>query len=195
MYSGLLEPVLHGMKRWIAAYVESTGMNPVLDLCCGIGTQCGLLTSRNISACGVDLDWEILCFARHKYPKIPLICGDAAILPFPKNSFQGVILSYALHEKSSEIRLGMLAEIRRVLTPQGRLLCLDFENPWDFTSHIGRTLTFCIEKMAGREHFQNGQQFLREGGLRTFLEQNALREEKSHPVPWGNSRIVVARFN
>jgi ubiquinone/menaquinone biosynthesis C-methylase UbiE len=195
MYSGLLEPLLQGMKSWIAGYVKSAEMTPVLDLCCGIGTQCGQLRNRNISVYGVDLDNDMLGFASHKYPEIPFICGDAADLPFADNSFQAVVLSYALHGKSPEVRLKMLAEIKRTLTPQGRFLCLDFENPWDITSHIGRILTFGIEKMAGREHFNNGQQFLRQGGLSTFLDQNGLTEEKSVSVPLGNSRIVVARFD
>jgi len=195
MYAGLLEPVLRGMKRWIAAYFESAEIQPVLDLCCGIGTQSRLLSQQDISVCGLDMDHELLSFAIRKYTEIPFVCGDAAELPFTDNSFQGVILSYALHEKSPEARLRMLTEIRRVLKPQGRLLCLDFENPWNITSRLGRGLTFGIEKMAGREHFQNGQQFLREEGLRVFLKQNGLKEEKSRPFPWGNSRIVVARFN
>lgn len=194
MYSGLLEPVLKGMKRWIASYIASNGIRPVLDLCCGIGTQSRLLSQREIPVWGLDLDREMLSFARRKYADTFLVCGDAAELPFSDNIFQGVILSYALHEKSADFRLRMMSEVRRVLKTQGRLLCLDFENPWDITSRLGRALTFGIERMAGGEHFQNGQQFLKQGGLQAFLKNNGLKEEKSQEIPWGNSRIVIARF-
>ena len=88
----------------------------------------------------------------------------------------------------------MMTEIRRVLhLGEGRLLLIDFEKPWNTVSRLGRIFTYSIERMAGGEHFRNGQRFLNAGGLRAFLARHGWQELESRPAPWGNSRIVVAR--
>ena len=88
-----------------------------------------------------------------------------------------------------------MAEVRRVLHGEGRALFIDFERPWDLMSRMGRVFTYGIERMAGKDHFRNGQRFLREeGGLRAFLSTGGWEEREDRMLPLGNSRIVVARL-
>jgi ubiquinone/menaquinone biosynthesis C-methylase UbiE len=192
-----LGPFLKSMKRWVASYIHQNGLFPVLDLCTGTGAMCRILGRGEgpQPVLGIDLDWRILDYARSRAPQIPFVQGDAAQIPFADSCFRGVIVSYALHDKENAVRDRMMREIRRVLhNGEGRLLLIDFENPWNTASRLGRMLTYSIERMAGGEHFRNGQRFLREGGLRAFLARHGWQELDSLSAPWGNTRIVVAHF-
>ena len=84
---------------------------------------------------------------------------------------------------------------RRVLRPDGRLIAVDFENPWDAASRAGALFTRAIERLAGREHYGNGRDFLRRGGLRGFLRENGFVEVARRDVPIGSLSVVVARVD
>jgi demethylmenaquinone methyltransferase/2-methoxy-6-polyprenyl-1,4-benzoquinol methylase len=194
IYDWGLEPILKGIKRRVSRYILKHNLFPVLDLCCGTGTQCNLIDTESRLVSGVDKDIEMVRYASLKYPHILFICADAASLPLRGNSLNGVVLSYAVHDKSLEMRHKILKEIKRLLTPEGKIVIVDFEKPWNKRSRIGGFLTFLIERMAGRAHFRNGRQFLSQGGLRAFLEMNGLVEIERHNFELGNSSIVVAQF-
>jgi hypothetical protein len=82
-----------------------------------------------------------------------------------------------------------------VLGPDGRLIAVDFENPWDSASRAGTLFTRAIERLAGREHYGNGRDFLRRGGLRGFLRESGFAEVARRDVPIGSLGVVVARLD
>jgi ubiquinone/menaquinone biosynthesis C-methylase UbiE len=195
IYDGILEPPLKNIKKRVAHFVTRYDLYPVLDICCGSGVQCfRIFEKRNGSVYGLDLDRGMIQYAVSKYPSIPFMCADAAHVPLKDNCVSGAILSYALHDKPPEIRSQMLKEVRRVLRPEGRIVFVDFEPPWSKKSRMAMLYVYGIEKMAGRDHFKNGRQFLLEGGLRTFLRRNGLKEMDRHDVELAHTSIVVARF-
>jgi ubiquinone/menaquinone biosynthesis C-methylase UbiE len=183
------------MRLWTEAYVRNNELFPALDLCTGTGAQCRLFDSESGGRIvGLDLDGRILRYAHSKAPSIPFLQSDASLLPIRTGGLRSVIVSYALHDKPPSLRMSMMSEIRRVLAREGRGLFIDFEPPWDMKSRFGRVLTFGIERVVGGEHYRNGQQFLHEeGGLGAFLYSQGWEEQESRVLPWGNSRIVVAR--
>ena len=61
-------------------------------------------------------------------------------------------------------------------------------------SRVGSLLTWSIERMAGGKHYRNSKQFLKEGGLHTFIRANRLSPIEKHDIALGNSSIVVAQF-
>jgi ubiquinone/menaquinone biosynthesis C-methylase UbiE len=143
---------------------------------------------------GLDLSFGFLRYARARAPHVPFVCGDAARLPFKAGSMRAVSVSFGLHDKSLELRNAILSEVRRVLRPGGRLIAVDFENPWDAASHAGALFTRAIERLAGREHYGNGQDFLRRGGLRGFLKESGFVEVARRDIPVGSISVVVARI-
>jgi ubiquinone/menaquinone biosynthesis C-methylase UbiE len=144
---------------------------------------------------GLDLSLGFLRYAAARAPQVPFICGDAARLPFKTGSMRAVSVSFGLHDKSLELRSAILAEAKRVLKPGGRLIAVDFENPWDAASRAGALFTRAIERFAGREHYGNGRDFLRRGGLRGFLRENGFAEVARRDVPVGSVSVVVAKFD
>lgn len=191
LYDALLEPLLRRWKSKLASWIVDEPGGLSLDICCGTGMQCRLL-AKHVSVIGIDLDADMVKFARSRAPHIPYVCADAAQLPFKAESFQNTIISLALHDKPERLRDAMIGEANRSLRPSGRLWLIDFEYPHTMKEKIGYSLIFVIELMAGREHFSNGREFVTSGGLESYLHRQNLTPEKSYKSRWGSSSIVAA---
>jgi len=191
-YDIFIGTALDKTRKYIAFYINSSRLFPALDLCCGTGAQCRYIQKGRIY--GTDIDTKILEYAQSRMPYVPFICADGEDLPFGENQFQSVIIAYALHEKSLAVRNQMMHEVKRVLKKNGKLIILDYENPTDFLSRLGRILTYFIERNAGKDHFQHGQYFLKQGGLRDFLSKYKINVLKSYWLKLGNSRLVIGEF-
>lgn len=194
LYDGFLETFLRKIKKRVAGCVFCHDLFPVLDVCCGTGVQCRVIGRKNTGIAGLDLDLRTVQYARSKYPSIPFLCADAARIPFKDSSFKGAVISYSLHDKSPQNRLLLLQEARRILTPDGKAVFVDFENPWSQKSRMAALYVYGIERIAGREHFHNGREFLDKGGLRGFLQRYHLEEIERHDIEPAQTSIVVARF-
>jgi len=194
MYEWLIEPLVKKTKLRVAGYVFQYNLFPVLDICCGTGKQCHFIGLDKQNVTGLDIDLKMINYASSKYPRIPFVCTDAANIPIRDKSFKGIIISYALHDKSQELRIKMLDEAKRLLTPEGKIILVDYEQPWNRRSRIGKFFAYLIERMGSCKHFRNWRQFLKQGGLRAFEEKNGLVEIERHNIELGNSSIVVAKF-
>lgn len=193
-YDWLLEPPLRNIKKRVAQFISRFNLYPVLDICCGSGVQCYRIAKEGESAYGLDLDIGMIHDASSKYPRIPFICADAANIPVKDSSLRGAIVSYALHDKFPETRSKMLREIKRILSPEGKIVFVDFEKPWNRKSRLASLYVYGIERMAGRVHFRNGRQFMQKGGLRSIIQQNGIEEIERHDVELAHTSVVVARF-
>jgi ubiquinone/menaquinone biosynthesis C-methylase UbiE len=195
IYDGILELPLKNIKKKVARCISRYDLYPVVDICCGSGVQCFRIAGNGEEdVCGLDLDAGMIRYAASKYPRIPFVCADAAEVPLKDSSVCGVILSYALHDKSPETREKMLKEVKRVLSPEGKIVFVDFEPPWNAKSWMAKLYIYAIERLAGYVHFKNGRQFLYRGGLRAFIRQHDLGEIDRYDVELAHTSIVVARF-
>ena len=194
LYDLFIEPLLKSIKEWIAQFINQHDLFPALDICCGTGKQCRLIAKSGRSITGLDLDFKMIQHASSKYPQISFVCADAAHIPLKKESLKAVIISYALHEKPLDLRTKILEEAKSLLIPEGRVIFVDFEKPWNRLSRVGSLLTWSIERMVGGKHYRNRRQFLQDGGLQTFIKLNRLRPIEKHDIELGNSSIVVAQF-
>jgi len=193
LYSEILDRPLAGIRRKVRELVRAGGLYPVLDICCGTGIQCGRLRQDRSPVFGLDINLRMTKYAAARHPGVMFVCADAISLPFPARYFQGIIISFALHEKPPGIRPRLLAAAREVLAPEGRIILVDFEQPWSFGSHAALYYIRIIELLAGREHYRNGRDFLGRGGLRTILKDNGLAEVSRFNIELGSCAIVLAR--
>lgn len=201
IYDLVFFPMLRGLRRRVARTVEREGLYPWLDVCCGTGDQlrghvpkvCVPGLGPGGLAIGLDLSLGFVRYAAARAPGLPFVRGDAARLPFKDGSLRAVSVSFGLHEKSPELRRRMMAEARRALAPGGKLVAVDFENPWNAKSRAGALFVRMIERLAGGEHFRNGRDFLERGGLRSFLRESGFAEVDRRDVEAGSLAVVVAR--
>ena len=113
--------------------------NRVLDLGCGEGRHVhGLHMIGGLDVVGVDMDDAALDKAREGLSTLPprkdddpfttrFLAGDATALDFPDDAFDAVICSEVLEHLPDYN--AALAEIRRVLKPEGRL-CITVPHAW-----------------------------------------------------------------
>jgi ubiquinone/menaquinone biosynthesis C-methylase UbiE len=104
----------------------------LLDLGTGTGALLGQLAEQRPApreAVGVDTSAAMLARA----PALPvgwqLLRADAGQLPFPDRSFDVLTTAYLLHLLDEPTRRAVLAEARRVLRPQGRLVAVTVAMP------------------------------------------------------------------
>ncbi|MGB7294390.1 MAG: methyltransferase domain-containing protein [Candidatus Aminicenantales bacterium] len=192
IYDGLLEPFLRRIRKKVRKLIIKNDLFPVLDLCCGPGAQVHSLSGKGKLAWGLDINLAMLKYASGRRPGIPFLCADATDAPFGPAAFKGIILSFSLHEKRASLRPPLLAEARRLLMPEGRIVLVDFERPWNKASKLAYLYVWVIERLAGKEHFRDGREFLRAGGLRALLRENGLEELDRHNVSVGTCAVVLA---
>ncbi len=129
-----LGPVRTAILNDLALPKHST----VLDVACGTGTQAILLSEHEYDVTGIDLSSAMLKQAKLKAKNPALssaglrfIKGDATKLPFEDNTFDASTISFGLHDMPEEIRVNVLAEMKRVTKKHGKILVADYATPAD----------------------------------------------------------------
>jgi ubiquinone/menaquinone biosynthesis C-methylase UbiE len=62
-------------------------------------------------------------------PKVALLQGDSAALPYADASYDHVLLFFLLHEQPESVRRATLAQALRVLKPGGQIVIIDYHRP------------------------------------------------------------------
>ena len=100
---------------------------PLLDLGCGPGHLTAHLQSRGRDVTGLDLVPEFVAHARRVHPTARFETGSLTELPWSDGSVAGALSWYSLiHFRPDQLDVA-LAEIRRVLAPEGVLVVGFFE--------------------------------------------------------------------
>lgn len=106
--------------RYILNMLESNKGTRILDLGCGIGYYCELLSNFGAELIGCDLDYNAVFMAKELYPAYLFSINDAAHLPYIAGSFDKVLCSEVLEHIENDATV--IREISRVIRPKGRLL-------------------------------------------------------------------------
>jgi SAM-dependent methyltransferase len=102
--------------------VSMRRQGPVCDVGCGPGHIARYLSDRGVSMRGIDLSAEMIAHARRLHPGIDFDRCDMLDLDFADATLGGIICFYAIiHIPRADVPRA-LAQMWRVLRPQGRLL-------------------------------------------------------------------------
>lgn len=128
-YDRLFPSVFYqAIHKRLLDYVQLPDRPQVLDLGCGTGRLLDRIATQfpNLFGIGCDLSSEMLHQARLSKHSSQLIFvqGNAAALPFANEQFDAVFntISFLHYPNPTTV----LAEVRRVLQPQGRFYLVDF---------------------------------------------------------------------
>ena len=128
------------LKRRVRRIIQGLELkdgDKILDLGCGDGYYSYLLSQipLKLKITGIDNHLEAIETARTLVPpkKATFIIGDAEKLPFPKDSFDKIIMSEVIEHVNDDIKV--LKEARRILKEDGILVLTtpnkDYPFLWD----------------------------------------------------------------
>ncbi|MEN8188788.1 MAG: class I SAM-dependent methyltransferase [Thermodesulfobacteriota bacterium] len=175
-YDLILSRPMRPIRRTIEDLVRDCDGN-ILDLCCGTGEQLRRLSDSGCRLTGVDLSPGMLKEARRKSPSsITYVEANAATVDLPVNSYDRVIICFALHEKKSETATAIYNRAQQLLNAEGKVIIADYciPRPSLVSRLMGTGLIPFIERMAGRSHYSHYRVWCEHGWLEGFLgkEQN-----------------------
>ena len=113
------------VSPWLARFdaVLRPGLR-ALELGCGLGHDAGELSAFGLAVCALDCEQARVARAHEEAPSAMLLVADLArTLPFSGEVFDLVVASLSLHYFDQATTSRIVAEIARVLRPEGRLLC------------------------------------------------------------------------
>ncbi|NIX76406.1 ArsR/SmtB family transcription factor [Microvirga terricola] len=141
-----------------AAVLEALGSKAIrnlVDLGTGTGRMLQLLAPRASRTVGLDASHAMLSVARANLekaglPRIELRQGDIYAPPFPRNTFDLVVIHQVLHYLDDPARA--IREAARLVAPGGRILVVDFApHNLEFLreTQAHRRLGFAPDQVAG----------------------------------------------
>lgn len=197
-YDALIEPALKNLRAAAEQLVPLHNGMRILDVGCGTGTFMRRYAESGVAAFGIDRSASMLGQARDKLKdRAPLSRGDAERMPYRRESFDLLVFTMALHEMSPETRTAAIAESRRILTHEGRVLVIDYHaGPTPFPLGVMfRCIGFCVEFAAGGAHFRNYRHYMSSKGLNALASANHLTIER-RVLSWqGNIVLAVLKFS
>ena len=125
-------------RGFCTALLDAAGVQQglcVLDLATGPGHVAAAAAQRGAKVIGFDFAPNMVAEARKLYPQVPFQVGDAEALPLPDEGFEAVVIGFGMmHFSRPDV---VLAEVRRVLRPGGRLAFTVWGNPHESAVGMG----------------------------------------------------------
>jgi demethylmenaquinone methyltransferase/2-methoxy-6-polyprenyl-1,4-benzoquinol methylase len=116
-------------RRWRRETVRAV-VRPgdrVLDAACGTGDLAIEASRAGARVVGIDFSGAMLERARRKAPELEWLQGDLLALPFEDGDFDAATVGFGIRNVA-DLEAG-LRELRRVVTPGGRLGVLEITRP------------------------------------------------------------------
>jgi demethylmenaquinone methyltransferase/2-methoxy-6-polyprenyl-1,4-benzoquinol methylase len=139
---------------WRALAVRCAAVRPgdaALDVCCGTGDLAIALhdaVSPGGRVVGLDFSQAMLDAAVRKRPQVDWLRGDALALPFADGEFAAATIGFGMRNLSDHLR--GFAELRRVVRPGGRVVCLELTDPPAWAAPFARLWTDRAVPLLGR---------------------------------------------
>jgi len=188
IYDPLLHIFIHSLRLKVLKIIKENKYENILDVCCGTGNQLKILQKHGIPATGIDFSKEMLEVA--KSGDTHCLEQNAESIEFNENTFDMVMTTFALHEKSNESARKILNEMIRVSKKGGHLMIVDYALPKS-VFNISRKAVDFIEYLAGKEHYDFYKKYTQSGGLNYLLKELPLKEVKTIKALSGNVEIKL----
>jgi SAM-dependent methyltransferase len=169
-----------------SATLDAAGVNPgckVLDVCTGHGVLALAATKRGAKVHAIDFAKAMVAAARRNAPMAECRQADAQQLPYADDTFDAAVCGFGIIHLPEPNRA--LAEMRRVLRPEGRVAISVWERP---SPKNGFGLVMGAIKAHGRldaplPHGPDFFQFGDQESLKAALEEIGFIDIKTSGVP------------
>lgn len=110
------------VDAFAAAVTQADTPGQVLDAGCGAGRMSRYLADHGCAVQGVDLSPGMVEMARRDHPDLEFGAASLTDLPFPDDTFAGVMVWYSAIHTPPQGQPQIFAEVARVLRPGGHVL-------------------------------------------------------------------------
>jgi len=196
VYDSLFEPLNKGLRLLGVRMFPPEANMKILDVGCGTGVHLDIYRRSGCALYGIDNSPSMLDVARSRLGEdAELRLGDATKMPYENSTFDLIICMLVLHEMDHRMRMSVIAEMKRVLKAEGRMLLIDFHagRARPLKGWLTKPIIFLSEAAAGRRHFHNYRHFMSIRGLPTLIEESQLTEEQQKVVAGGTLALYVVR--
>jgi len=176
-YDRIFGPLTMGLRRrGLRLFPPASGM-AILDVGCATGIHLELYREYGCGLSGIDRSPSMLRIASARLgEEADLQLADATAIPHQAETFDLVLCMLALHEMDEAARGLVIAEVKRVLKGDGRILLIDFHagSPRPIKGWLMKLGILIVEATAGERHFRNYRNFMSSGGLPTLIKDAQL---------------------
>lgn len=164
----------------------------VLDVGCGTGRMDFLLAQGSAKVVGIDLSSKNIKTAKEilrtkNFDNIEFVHGSIMdIKKYTDELFDIAIITYVLHEMDPEERIETL---RMLKTVTQKIIIADYKVP--VPKDLSGISAKIIEFLAGKNHFTNYRNFVKNGGLQTLTVSAGLQIKQTLKAHTETGQIVV----
>ena len=183
-YYDLMCNIIYKLRNEVVKLLDGEKLN-IIDVACGTGTLSVEIAKAGHKVIGIDVCPDMLKKAKKKVKpnyNLKFIKADATKLPFFENQFDVATISLALHDMPKEIIIKVLAQTKKVIKPDGKIIIVEYYTPQNF---IGKKIVSLWET----EYYQN----FTKTGLDHYLQKVDLRKTKTKKYWFNNFQIVECK--
>ncbi len=171
--------------RWLSQRVGIAEGGRVLDIGCGNGALLGALSARIGEGVGVDRSAPMIAIAQNRnrrHPNLSFETIDGPKLPFPDNSFDMAVSLCSFRYLDWD---PLLAELHRVVRPEGRFLVVDMVTAPLKTAEVPKLVRSTLKQRLGPKpsgYRSALERLVGNQGWQAMLKYNPIRAE--HEFRW-----------
>ena len=189
-------------KHWKKNILTKIQGNTVLDLASGTGILSEMIkdSSEAVQVLSLDLSFEYVKISKNRRKIQSVVNANAEILPFRNRSCDCIVSSYLAKYVDID---KMVAEISRVITPNGIIVFHDFSYPTNRVIRIGWKTHFKLLCLIGlvvtswRHVFSELDQVIENSKwadeLLASLRRHGFVEISSTYFTFGTSKMIIAK--
>ncbi len=172
LYDPLLYLFLNQIRKEVLNELWKYKEHSIIDLCCGTGDQLKRLAKNGFKSLHcLDISGSMLEIAKKGDFAIKYYNQDATKTSFEDESFDIAIISFAIHEKDRVTQEKFIEEAHRIIKKDGLILIVDYDFDQNTTKLVQYLITI-VERIAGKEHYYNFKNFIRNNGLLSLIDKD-----------------------
>ncbi|MBN2240318.1 MAG: methyltransferase domain-containing protein [Dehalococcoidales bacterium] len=176
----------HRFYRTCAGFGYTGQQARTLELCCGPGDLTQALCKMHGDVTGIDIDPSDIKKAASRLKNQPagFVRADAGCLPFPAETFTDCFISLGLHHMTPRVRNRTLKEVNRVLTPDSRLIVIEYNLP------ESSTMRFLALALAKSDKSPEAYKMLKDRSLCNEIRDAGFDLVQGREMGWGIFQLL-----
>ena len=163
-YDFFFSEVLKPIRLKNLEIISKHGCKNIIDLGCGTGDQCRILSQHGFEVVGVDNSKNMIQVAMRKNIHRATFILD--------QTFDCAIITLVLHPNDKKTITNIVEEAKRVTKKHGIIIITDYDYGRHITGKLATMVIKFIESLATSSHRKNYFEFMRRGALQTILPKD-----------------------